>query len=69
MFYAKNLPGWERGLRVLAGALMFACGLFGLAGLMIGYLIAASGVVTMLTGFFGFCPMCAVAGRKLPAPK
>jgi len=28
MFYAKNLPGWERGLRVLAGALMFACGLF-----------------------------------------
>ena len=69
MFYAKNLPGWERGLRILAGLLMAACGLIGLAGLVIGYLIAASGAVTLLTGSVGFCPMCAMLGRKLPAPK
>ena len=34
----------------------------------IGYLIAGAGVVTVMTGFFGFCPMCAMAGRRLPSP-
>jgi hypothetical protein len=69
MFYVKNVPGRERVVRVLAGVLMIACGLIGLAGLLVGYLIAASGVVTILTGFLGFCPMCAMAGRKLPVSK
>ena len=44
---------------------MLACGLFGFNGLAIGYLIAAVGVFTLLTGFVGFCPMCAMAGRRL----
>jgi hypothetical protein len=65
MFYVKNVPGWERVLRAIAGLAMIACGLLGLKGLPIGYLLAGSGVVTMLTGFFGFCPMCAMAGRRL----
>jgi hypothetical protein len=65
MFYVKNVPGWERVLRVIAGLAMIACGLLGLKGLPIGYLLAGSGVLTMLTGFFGFCPMCAMAGRRL----
>jgi len=65
MFYFKNVPGWERVLRVIAGLAMIACGLLGLKGLPIGYLLAGSGVLTMLTGFFGFCPMCAMAGRRL----
>jgi len=65
MFYAKNLPLWERALRVLAGVLMLAFGLIGLPGLLMGYLVAGAGVVTALTGFVGFCPMCAMAGRKL----
>ena len=69
VFYVKNVPGWERGLRVAAGLLMIACGLLGLAGLLVGYLVAAAGVVTMLTGFLGICPMCAMAGRKLSGPK
>lgn len=29
MFYRKNLPGWERALRVIAGVVMIACGLLG----------------------------------------
>lgn len=66
MFYTKNLPGWERALRVLAGLLMLGCGLLGLQGLWIGYLVAAAGVATGLTGFVGFCPMCAMVGRRLP---
>jgi Protein of unknown function (DUF2892) len=68
MFYRRNLPGWERAARVLGGLAMIACGLLGLPGMPIGYLIAGAGVVTAMTGFFGFCPMCAMAGRKLPSP-
>ncbi|HYS88396.1 MAG TPA: DUF2892 domain-containing protein [Bradyrhizobium sp.] len=68
MFYRRNLPAWERVARVLGGAAMVACGLVGLPSLPIGYLIAGAGVVTVMTGFFGFCPMCAMAGRRLPSP-
>jgi hypothetical protein len=64
MLYVKNLPAWERAVRVVAGLAMIGCGLFGLKGLAIGYLIAAVGASTLLTGFVGFCPMCAMAGRR-----
>lgn len=67
MIYQKNLPGWERAMRVVAGAIMGGCGLYMFPGLPLGYLIAAAGCMTALTGFFGFCPMCAVAGRRLPS--
>ena len=67
MLYRKDLPGWERTMRVVGGAAMVACGLLGLSGMPIGYLIAGAGLVTALTGFVGFCPMCAMAGRKLPS--
>ena len=74
MFYRKNLPGWERAMRAVGGAVMIAYGLFGIPGLpgmpgaMAGYLIAGTGTVAILTGFFGFCPMCAMVGRRLPSP-
>jgi len=67
MLYRKNLPNWERMARVLGGAAMLVCGLIALKGLPIGYLIAGAGAVTIMTGFFGFCPICATAGRKLPS--
>jgi Inner membrane protein YgaP-like, transmembrane domain len=67
MLYRKNLPGWERAMRTIGGVVMVACGLLGLSGMPIGYLIAGAGLVTALTGFVGFCPMCAMVGRKLSA--
>jgi hypothetical protein len=66
MFYRKNLPGWERAMRAIGGAVMIAYGLFGMPGTMAGYVIAGAGAVTVLTGFFGFCPMCAMVGRRPP---
>ena len=68
MIYRKNLPGWERAMRLLGGAVMIACGLLGLPGTPIGYLIAGAGAMTAATGFFGFCPMCAMVGRRLQSP-
>ena len=67
MFYRKNVPGSERIIRVVAGIAMIACGLLGLRGMPVGYLVAGVGLVTLLTGFVGYCPACAVAGRK-PLP-
>jgi hypothetical protein len=69
MFYAKNIPRRERTLRVIAGLAMIAFGLLGLQGQMLGYAVAAGGVVAALTGFVGFCPMCALVGRKLDAER
>jgi hypothetical protein len=67
MFYRKNLPGWERAMRGIGGAMMIGYGLIGLSGTTPGYLLAGAGAVAIATGFFGFCPMCAMVGRKLPS--
>jgi len=65
MFFAKNLPVWERVLRTVFGLAMAVGALTFLPGALLGYLIAASGAFTVLTAFVGWCPMCAIAGRKL----
>jgi DUF2892 family protein len=65
MFYRKNLPGWERAIRVIAGLALIAWGLLAFPAAPLGYAIAAGGLTAILTGFFGFCPMCAMVGRKL----
>ena len=64
MFYVKNVPNWERVLRIVMGlmALGFAAMNWGQpmamgAGVM--------GAVLSMTGLIGFCPMCAMVGRKL----
>lgn len=67
MFYHKNLPVWERSLRVCAGLLMMACGLLApaVAGSTIGYVIVACGAGAAITGLVGYCPACAMVGRKV----
>jgi hypothetical protein len=62
-FFLKNVPGWERVLRVAAGTGVavlgaFAGGPWTAAGVVTGVLFA-------LTGLVGFCPMCAMVGRRL----
>ncbi|MBI3432467.1 MAG: DUF2892 domain-containing protein [Hydrogenophilales bacterium] len=64
MFYVKNLPGWERWLRVGGGVVMAVYALMSVAGIVGGLLVAA-GIGTALSGVLGFCPMCALAGRRL----
>jgi hypothetical protein len=68
MFYRKNLPGWERAMRVVAGGAMIVYGLIGPSAGPVGYALAGAGAVAILTGFVGFCPMCAMVGRRLPSP-
>jgi len=64
VFYVKNLPGWERILRVGGGGAVAAYGLFAFGGTL-GWALAAGGAGLALSGAIGFCPMCALAGRRL----
>jgi hypothetical protein len=63
-FFAKNLPYWERALRSL-GALSVVVGAWSL-GSPYRELGVGAAAVLLLTGLVGFCPMCALVGRKLP---
>ena len=65
MIYRKNLYAWEQLLRIGAGLLLAAYMLWAMPGSLGGYALAAGGVGFALTGIFGFCPMCAMAGRRL----
>ena len=71
MLYRKNVPGRERIVRVVGGLAMVACGLWapGVSGGIVGHGVAVSGVIALLSGFIGFCPMCAMAGRRLDGHK
>jgi hypothetical protein len=66
MFYRKNMGSRESWVRVLGGALVVACSLTQVGLTPLGWGLAASGVFMALTGLFGFCPACALAGRKPP---
>ncbi len=66
MFYPKNVPNWERVIRITAGIILIAIALlqqsFGQLGAI---LFIASGIFTIATGFVGWCPACALVGRKI----
>jgi hypothetical protein len=66
MFYAKNLPAWERLIRLVAAFAMGACALH-FRGTPVGYVWAVVGIGMALTSVVGFCPMCALAGRRIAA--
>lgn len=65
MFYSKNLPTWERILRIIMGimSLVYAGMNWGASELAVG--MGIMGAVLAMTGMIGFCPMCAMVGRKL----
>jgi len=64
MLYRKNMGSKESWARVIGGALIVACSLTQIGPTLLGFVLAASGVFTALTGLVGFCPACAMGGRK-----
>ncbi|MFT3819521.1 MAG: DUF2892 domain-containing protein [Rubrivivax sp.] len=64
MFYRKNMGPKESWARAIGGALIVACSLTQIGPTPLGWVLAGSGVLTALTGLIGFCPACAMAGRK-----
>ncbi len=65
MLYIKNVPVWERLLRVLAGLAIAAVAYYSFVMSTTGIILELSAAFTAMTGFIGFCPMCALVGRKI----
>lgn len=63
MLYRKNLSKLERAVRGLGGGAMIAAGALPW-GSQPGWILIASGVVMIATGWIGFCPACAMVGRR-----
>ncbi|MEO8394858.1 MAG: DUF2892 domain-containing protein [Chloroflexota bacterium] len=68
MFYPKNVPQWERAIRVISGMILITLSVISLIGgnpplLAIAGLVSAFFLV--ITGFIGWCPACAMIGRKI----
>ncbi|MCV2356784.1 DUF2892 domain-containing protein [Paucibacter sp. B2R-40] len=65
MFFLKrNLPAWERALRIAMGVAIAAAILGGLTTGIVTYLAIATAATMLLTAFVGFCPACAMVGRR-----
>lgn len=65
MFFLKrNLPTWERALRIATGVGLVAATAGGHTAGIGTYLAWASAATLVLTAFVGFCPACAMVGRR-----
>lgn len=64
MLYVKNVPPVERLLRAVLGLLAAGLSLALLAPPW-SWLAAASAAGIVVSGLVGFCPMCAMVGRRL----
>lgn len=64
MFYVKNVPTWERIVRIIIGLIAVVAGIQFVGG-MWGLVLAASAAGIVASGLFGFCPACAMVGRRL----
>lgn len=64
MVYIKNVPWWERLLRIGLGIGMATYALTRMRG-TVGWIIVVGAGILLLTAVLGFCPACALAGRRL----
>ena len=74
MLYPKNVPNIERFLRIVLGVILVGTVIWGqsmfgsLSPIAIGLLLFSAAFV-IVTGFVGWCPACAMVGRKLKVNK
>jgi len=64
MFFIKNVPGWERIIRLVIGLMALAFAYQNLGASNLGVALGVMGTMLSMTGLVGYCPMCAMAGRK-----
>ena len=66
MWYVKNVPGWERAVRAAMGVGLLAASIAYFGSTVIGWAAGLAGAMATTTGLIGFCPACAMVGRRLP---
>jgi hypothetical protein len=64
MIYKKNVGTLERFVRVIAGCSMIACGFVVFGRMPLAWVAAVAGALTVASGAIGFCPACAMLGRR-----
>lgn len=65
MFFLKrNLPTWERAARIVGGIAMGAAVAASLTTGFVTWLALGTAATLVLTAFVGFCPACAMVGRR-----
>jgi hypothetical protein len=64
MYFKTNLPGWERAIRIAMGITVAGLAYLYAPTPMMSWVGIAMGVLFAGTGFIGFCPMCAMVGRR-----
>ncbi|MCX7205390.1 MAG: DUF2892 domain-containing protein [Proteobacteria bacterium] len=65
MFFIKrNLPLWERVLRVAVGLGIVWAVWAGLTVGIVSWIAGATAATMVFTAFVGFCPACALVGRR-----
>jgi proteasome assembly chaperone (PAC2) family protein len=65
VFYVKNVPGWERAARVAMGVVFVVAAVAYFGQTPTGWIVGAIGAMAAMTGLIGFCPACAMVGRRL----
>ncbi len=65
-FFDRNIGRGERGFRLAVGVAIVGAAYVLLAS-PASHLVALIGVAGVVTGLAGFCPACAIAGRKSPS--
>ena len=65
MLYVKNVPGWERAAGVAMGAGLLAASVLHFGPTPVGWGVGAMGAMAAMSGLLGFCPACAMVGRRL----
>ena len=65
MLYVKNIRGWERAVRVAMGVGLLAASVLYFGATSMGWGVGAMGAMAAMSGLLGFCPACAMVGRKL----
>jgi len=68
MFYQKNLYSGESISRIVIGLAIAAASYFLAPSALIVGVAVALGAMLAMTGVVGWCPMCAMVGRKINNP-
>ncbi|OYV01718.1 MAG: hypothetical protein CFE45_03620 [Burkholderiales bacterium PBB5] len=61
---SRNLPGWERLLRLAIAATLAGLAVLGLTTGWATVAVLAAAAGTAITALAGFCPACAMVGRR-----
>ncbi|MGO8908363.1 MAG: DUF2892 domain-containing protein [Bradyrhizobium sp.] len=64
MYFKTNLPGWERAIRIAMGVMVVGLAYLYAPTPLLTWVGTAMGIMLAGTGFIGFCPMCAMVGRR-----